>query len=285
MQPKYSLAIFAVVAVGSLAASSWLRTALNENSSPHPNDPVAALDPNAQPCTAKLISEIDASRIIGYGPLCRVTDNAHLGNDKLILEGIDVSIGKNVDDLSRDAAAKGASLEIDQHQAMIRIDRSVPPWRQRTVIRLKVTSGKVAGIHACQNHVSGDYQNRFNAAAVIAYGLPSYTASDGSSLTLKWARQITLILSGAPNFARLEVGEDALAGERDEGWRSGIFDELVALEDRGSMESARMTMSLAQSSCHNSKPVVSRMSFDSHRCHPHQLVTDRISSHTYRVHR
>ncbi len=257
MQPKYSLAIFAVVAVGSLAASSWLRTALNENSSPHPNDPVAALDPNAQPCTAKLISEIDASRIIGYGPLCRVTDNAHLGNDKLILEGIDVSIGKNVDDLSRDAAAKGASLEIDQHQAMIRIDRSVPntspdgkvlpqypPWRQRTVIRLKVTSGKVAGIHACQNHVSGDYQNRFNAAAVIAYGLPSYTASDGSSLTLKWARQITLILSGAPNFARLEVGEDALAGERDEGWRSGIFDELVALEDRGSMESARMTLAL-----------------------------------------
>jgi hypothetical protein len=249
-QVRQTVGVAAAAAIIALAVwGEQILTAFSVNQAPA----LPYLSAGEAPCTAESVTTVDSDRITGYGPLCHTQKKPGVRHGKLIIEGIDVTLGTSIAEVRQQASLKSGNTSSSNSQLTIHLSRLVPqtrpdgspanefpPWKQKTVIYLGSDHGRVSGVYACQNFVSGDYQNRFNPALVTAFGLPNYTDSDGSTLTMEWPNNAVLAISGSPNFARLQMGVEPYSiAQRKDGWWGDVFDELVSLEDRMDMSTAR----------------------------------------------
>jgi hypothetical protein len=211
-------------------------------------------------CSTEKLSNLQASWG-GWEVNCTLPKSGGGGSGRLVLNGIDVTVGRSVAAVLKDAKAKAS---LGPGEATLFTEEEIPgkfgsftEWRRYV---LATAGGKVTGVRACENFESGKYRNRLNKAALAAYGLPTSLSANSANVYMAWQTRSQLQVSGSPNFSLLSVGtEPPSFAARDERWQRRLFNELVREEDNhpGDTEAARTEVALRH--CMTTDELATRM--------------------------
>lgn len=163
-------------------------------------------------------------------------DRSVKGSGKLVIDGIDMTLGREVSAVVADARKAGAKVQAGKITTLSLVTEDVSPvsgsFFERRSYRLATKAGKLVGIAGCENYQSGLYRHRIQDGMVNGLGAPRKFEGGMATGYFSWPDGATLSVSGSPNIARAEIGKAPEREQYQDGFGPRVFQEVVRAEDR-----------------------------------------------------